>query len=174
MEPGCRQSRHQRLAAFRSKQSSGGGDITEVIMRDLLHRAALAGAIVACVGATAAAQGGNKGTTGAVAPDVRTAPSEKPTIPPLNLSDAQRAQIKQALASEDTEVSFALKSAKGAVNFQPSVGAKIPKGLKLNPLPRPLVYQMPLLQRYTYLKFKNQVLIVNPMQRKIVDMFPES
>jgi hypothetical protein len=30
------------------------------------------------------------------------------------------------------------------------------------------------LERYTYIKFKHQVLIANPMTRKIVDMFPES
>ena len=27
--------------------------------------------------------------------------------------------------------------------------------------------------RFTYFKFKGQVLIVNPMTRKIVDIFPE-
>jgi hypothetical protein len=46
--------------------------------------------------------------------------------------------------------------------------------LKLHPLPQPLIYEMQPLKRYTYLKFKHQVLIVNPMTRKIVDMFPES
>ena len=38
----------------------------------------------------------------------------------------------------------------------------------------PLIYQMPELKRYTYLKFKRQVLIINPMTRTIVDMFPEA
>jgi hypothetical protein len=78
------------------------------------------------------------------------------------------------VSSKDTEVSFALKSAKGAQNFQPSVGAKVPGAVKLHPLPRPLVNQMQPLKRYTYVKFKQQVLLVNPMTRKIVDMFPES
>jgi hypothetical protein len=92
----------------------------------------------------------------------------------LQLSDEQRAKIKRALSSEHTEVSFGLKSAKGAQNFEPSPGATIPKGLGLHPLPRPLVYDNPVLKRYTYLKFKHEVLIVNPMTRKIVDMFPET
>jgi hypothetical protein len=34
--------------------------------------------------------------------------------------------------------------------------------------------EMPVLKRYTYLKFKQQLLIVDPMSRKIVDMFPEA
>ena len=59
-------------------------------------------------------------------------------------------------------------------NFQPSVGAKVPGAVKLQPLPRPLVNEMQPLKRYTYVKFKHQVLLVNPMTRKIVDMFPES
>jgi hypothetical protein len=44
----------------------------------------------------------------------------------------------------------------------------------LHPLPQPLVDEMQPLRRYAYVKFKHQVLIVNPMTRKIVDMFPES
>jgi hypothetical protein len=78
------------------------------------------------------------------------------------------------VSSEDTEVSFALKSAQGAESFEPSLGARVPSALKLHPLPRPLTYQMQPLKRYTYIKFKHHVLIVNPMTRKIVDMFSES
>jgi hypothetical protein len=100
--------------------------------------------------------------------------AQKPSLPPLALSQAQRARIRQAVRSEDTEVSFALKPAKGAESFEPSVGAKVPNALKLHPLPPPLIYQMQPLKRYTYIKFKHQLLIVNPMTRKIVDMFPES
>jgi hypothetical protein len=111
----------------------------------------------------------------------RSNPSERssrnfanPSIPPLQLSQAQRATIQQALSSEDTEVSFALKAAKSAQNFEPSLGAKIPNALKLHPLPRPLIYRIEPLKHYIYVKFKHQILIVNPMTRKIVDMFQES
>src|SRR5262249_17685724 len=41
---------------------------------------------------------------------------------------------------------------------------------EVHPLPRPLVNEMQPLKRYTYVKFKHQVLLVNPMTRKIVDM----
>jgi hypothetical protein len=33
---------------------------------------------------------------------------------------------------------------------------------------------MPALKNYSYLKFKQQVLIIDPMSRKIIDMFPET
>jgi len=111
---------------------------------------------------------------GAVPQNARPAISQKQSVPPLALSQAQRQKIGAAVRSEDTEVSFALKNAKGAQSFQPSVGTKLPKGLGLHPLPQPLVAEIKPLEHYTYVKFKDQVLIVNPMTRVIVDMFPQS
>jgi hypothetical protein len=122
----------------------------------------------------AAAQNRDTAGPGAVPQSVPPAVSQNPSLPPLQLSPAQRTKIQQAVSSEDTEVSFALKPAKSAQNFQPSVGAKVPGAVKLHPLPRPLVNEMKPLKRYTYVKFKHQVLLVNRMTRKIVDMFPAS
>ena len=126
------------------------------------------GVIVARAGAQ------ERPSPGAIPQNVPPAISQKQSVPPLALSQAQREKIGAAVRSEDTEVSFALKNAKGAQSFQPLVGAKLPKGLGLHPLPQPLVAEIKPLERYTYLKFKHQVLIVNPMTREIVDMFPES
>jgi hypothetical protein len=103
----------------------------------------------------AAAQNRDTAGPGAVSQTGRPAVSQNPSLPPLQLSPAQRAKIQQAVSSEDTEVSFALKSAKSAQNFQPSVGAKVPGAVKLHPLPRPLVNEMEPLKRYTYVKFKH-------------------
>jgi hypothetical protein len=111
---------------------------------------------------------------GAIPQNIPPAIAQNPSVPPLALSPAQRTKIQQAVRSEDTEVNFALKEAKSTQNFEPSIGAKVPGALKLHPLPQPLIYETLPLKRYTYLKFKHQVLIVNPMTRKIVDMFPES
>src|SRR5262249_51626133 len=66
---------------------------------------------------------------------------------------------------------FHFKTAKGAKCLEPSAGKKVPSRSKLPPPPQPLIYRMQPLKRYTYIKFKHQVLIVNPMTRKIVDMF---
>jgi hypothetical protein len=38
----------------------------------------------------------------------------------------------------------------------------------------PLAGQLPQLERFTYLKFKNEILIINPMSRQVADIFPES
>jgi hypothetical protein len=112
--------------------------------------------------------------SGAVVQSTPPPVSQNPAVPPLHLSGAQRARIRQALSQENSEVSFELKEAKPSQTFEPSVGAAVPQILEPHPLPRPLIYEMPLLEHYTYLKFKHQVLIVNPMDRKIVEMFPEA
>ena len=142
-------------------------------MRQLAHRTALVGMALASLGwvATAAAQTANQG---AVVQSVPPPVSQNPSVPPLHLSDAQRSQIQQALRSENTEVGFGTKTTKPTQSFNPTVGARIPTSLKPQTLPPPLIYQMPELKRYTYLKFKHQVLIVNPMTRTIVDVFPEA
>lgn len=139
-------------------------------MRQTLLRAALAGAALVCAGATIASAAGNAAVPQTVGPAV----SQAVSVPALRLSEGQRSRIRAALSSKDTEVSFGLKSAKGAANFAPSLGAKVPGALKLHPLPGPLVYEMPSLKRYMYVKVKHEVLIVNPMTRKIVDLFPET
>jgi hypothetical protein len=142
-------------------------------MRQLAHRAALAGMALACLGwaTTAAAQTADQG---AVIQSVPPPVSQNPSLPPLHLSDAQRSQIQQALRAEDTEVTFGTNETKPTESFNPTVGAKIPPTLKPLTLPPPLIYQMPELKHYTYLKFKRQVLIINPMTSTIVDIFPEA
>jgi hypothetical protein len=111
---------------------------------------------------------------GAVQQTVPLAVSQNAKPPPLQLSDDQRGRIRDALRDVNSEVDFALKSNKPAQSFTPSVGAKIPAGLHPHTLPPPLIYEMPALKRYTYLKFKQQVLIIDPMSRKVIDMFPEA
>ena len=58
--------------------------------------------------------------------------------------------------------------------FEPKVGETIPKGLEGEAFTQPLISEIPETKRFTYLKFKDQVLIVDPVNRKIVDMFPET
>jgi hypothetical protein len=98
-------------------------------------------------------------------------PPQSP-LPPLSLSDDQRAEVSRAVAVDHTAASIAKN--KAATAFEPAVGARLPAGVGLNPLPRPLVYRIPVLKQYTYVKFKHRVLIVNGLTRTIVDMLPET
>jgi hypothetical protein len=98
----------------------------------------------------------------------------KPPMPLLHLTDADRQKIREALADQDTEVTFQLKKTKPLKDFKPALGEKIPPHLPEHALPRELLQQMPMLADYKYVKVDKQVLIVNPMTKKIVDMFPEA
>jgi len=140
-------------------------------MRYPLTCARLAGILAAAAAVPALAAGPG---SGAVEQTIPPPVAQNPKPPPLQLSADQRAKIQQVLKGENTEVQFSLKSNKPSQGFQPSVGAKIPAGLHPHTLPPPLLAEMPVLKRYTYLKFKQQVLIIDPMSRKIVDMFPEA
>jgi Protein of unknown function (DUF1236) len=135
-------------------------------MRAFVHRFAVviatAGCIVMAVSA-AIAQGTD--TAANPVPDHPSVPS------PLQLSDAQRAQIRAALNQEQTDVSLKDKETKSAASFEPAVGAKLPKELKGHALPQQLVYELPALGEYTYVKFRDQILIVKPLTNEIVDIF---
>lgn len=143
-------------------------------MRAILQQLPTAVCVAVFMVAAATAQNRSNSQPGDVIQSVPPPVSQKPELPPLNLTDDQRAQIKQVLKTKNTEVTFQLKTTKPAQSFDPAVGAKIPTGLKAHSLPPPLIYEMPVLKRYTYLKFKGRVLIVNPLTGKIVDMFSET
>lgn len=130
---------------------------------------------VASFAASAMAAGnGNAPQPGAVIQSVPPPVAQNPSPPPLQLTDQQKTKIKQVLQGKNTEVTFSLKTTKPTQSFNPTIGAKIPPALKAHSLPPPLIYEMPALKQYTYLKFKGQVLIINPMSGKIVDIFPEA
>jgi len=120
-------------------------------MRCFLTRASIAAVLVLSVSIPAVAAGPN---SGAVEQTIPPPVAQNPKPPPLKLSDDQRAKIRQAVSGENTEVQFSLKSNKPSEKFEPSVGAKIPAGLKPHTLPPPVLADMPALKTYTYLKFK--------------------
>ena len=90
------------------------------------------------------------------------------------LSSTQREQIRKTLLTKHTEVEFKLKATKSAKGFNPQLGAKLPKGVKPDGLPSELIQQIPDLADYGYAKMKDQILLVNEMNRKIVAMIPET
>jgi hypothetical protein len=99
---------------------------------------------------------------------------QNPSLPKLNLTNIQREQIRKAVLTEHNEVEFQLAATKAAKDFAPSVGAKIPKGVKAQSLPTPVLSQMPELRDYMYVKMKDQVLIVNGMTNTIIDVFSQT
>jgi len=107
---------------------------------------------------------------------IQSVPPGVPVSPPsqpLKLTDAQRARIQEVLATQDTEVSFELKETKDAKSFQPKVDAKLPKGVKAEAFPQPLNTEIPQVRNFGYVKFKDDILIIDLMTDKVVDMFTQ-
>jgi hypothetical protein len=50
----------------------------------------------------------------------------------------------------------------------------LPKAVKADGLPSELTQQIPELAHYEYSKMKNQIVLVNAMTGKIVDVIPET
>ena len=96
------------------------------------------------------------------------------TVPKLNLNNEQREQIRKGVMAQNSDIEFRLKSTKKAKDFTPEIGAKLPKGIKPLGLPASVLAQLPQLRDYGYLTMKDQVLLVNAMTKKIVDVFPEN
>jgi hypothetical protein len=113
-------------------------------------------------------------TRGAVEQSGGNVVPQNPSPPQLHLNAAQRERIRQALLSKDTEVEFKLKTTKSAKDFNPKIGAKLPTGVKPDGLPSELTQQIPQLADYGYAKMKDQILLVNAMTGKIVDIIPET
>ena len=111
---------------------------------------------------------------GAVELSKGTKVPQNPSLPKLNLTNQQREQIRRTVLTEHNEVEFRLKATKAAKDFTPVVGVTLPKGIKAQSLPTRILSQIPELRDYMYVKMKDQVLIVNGMTNRIVDVFSET
>lgn len=100
--------------------------------------------------------------------------SPSPSLPKLKLTNDQREQIRKAVLPEHNAIEFLLKATRSAKSFTPGIGEKLPKGVKAQGLPIPIRSQIPELRDYWHVKMKDQVLIVDGLTNKIVDMFSET
>ena len=85
--------------------------------------------------------------------------------PPLKLTDEQKKLVAQRIKGQNT-------LDKLPEGFAPAVGATVPIQSKLpvHPLPRPLVYDIPVLKNYYYVQLDDKVLIVDPMTKKVAEI----
>lgn len=85
--------------------------------------------------------------------------------PPAQLSDAQKNAIQNALVAVHTQQ-------KAPKDFKPQVGQDLPKALKVDTLPQPLVREQPSLKEYGYAKTAKNILVLDPLHKKIVAVIP--
>jgi hypothetical protein len=55
-------------------------------------------------------------------------------------------------------------------DFVPDIGLRVPASVKLRPLPADATRRVPNARSFAYVMLKNQLLIVNPRDRRIVDI----
>lgn len=55
-------------------------------------------------------------------------------------------------------------------NFSASVGTAVPNDITLRPIPRKVASQLPTLKPYRFARLPGEILIVNPSDKKVVDV----
>ena len=114
----------------------------------------------------AAAQGGT-GNAGRDSPSKEspaTATDAPRDVPSLELSQSQREAIYQSISSRQAKKDTA------PVGFRAAIGAHVPDSIKLEPLPKVIVELVPRTADYEYAFVANQVLIVEPRSRTVVEV----
>lgn len=85
--------------------------------------------------------------------------------PPAQLSDEQRDAIQKALVAVHTQQ-------KAPKDFNPQVGQVLPKPLKIDTWPQDLVRKQAALKEYGYAKTAKNILVLDPLNKKIVAVIP--
>jgi hypothetical protein len=135
-------------------------------------------ALLALVGIASAwaAEPRREGTTGATDSSIQVppgSPSDQTTsdaphdVPDLGLSAAQKQTIYQSAASQ-----HAKKSAE-PVGFRAAVGAHVPDAIQTAPLPNAVVDLVPKLKDFHYALVANQVLIVDPRSKTVLEVITQ-
>src|SRR5207248_1598861 len=125
--------------------------------------AALCFAMAVTAGPVVAQDPGKSGAGGQQGPG--RSPADAPqSVPSLQLSDAQRQAVYQSISTRRSKKDTA------PPGFRPAVGAQVPASIKLEPLPKAVVELVPKTADYQYAFVANQVLIVDPRSRTVVEI----
>jgi hypothetical protein len=86
----------------------------------------------------------------------------QPPLPPLKLDASQRQIIWENI----------WRSTTGSVpiGFGAAVGTPVPAAIKLQPMPQTVSDLIPTVRAFAYARTRNQILIVDPTQRTVVDV----
>lgn len=118
-------------------------------MRSGLCCAAIALVLCGTVGPVAA-QDTNVAANPATAPDLKLSPDQKHTIY-LSISNQQQKET-------------------APLDFRAAVGAAVPASVNLQPLPKTIVDLIPQTKDYQYAMVANQVLLVEPKSKQVVEV----
>src|SRR5262249_52125257 len=92
-----------------------------------------------------------------------TSPMSRPAGDTLNLSSTQRTTASNDLHSHATKQS-------DPVGFSATKGTVVPSTMKLQPIPEKTAKDVPSLKPYDFAVMEGKVLIVNPSDKKVVEV----
>jgi hypothetical protein len=84
----------------------------------------------------------------------------------LRLSETQKSAIAEAVRRDN-------KAAEPSVSFVASVGAPVPPVIELYMLPDAILADMPAAKRVKYTVMKNQLVLVDPVTMRVVDIIQQ-
>jgi hypothetical protein len=84
----------------------------------------------------------------------------------LRLSDAQKNAIAEAVRRDN-------KAVEPSVSFVASVGAPVPPVIELYILPDAILADVPAAKRVKYTVVKNQLLLVDPVTMRVLEIIPQ-
>jgi hypothetical protein len=117
-------------------------------------------ATLVLIGSVGAAAAGDHSATSKQSSTPSTASMTKDN---LSLTTAQ-----EKLAWRDLSKQAA--SQRAPSSFSASVGTTVPNDITLRSIPRTVARQLPTLKPYRYARLSNELLIVNPSDKKVVDV----
>ncbi len=84
----------------------------------------------------------------------------------LRLSETQKSAIAEAVRREN-------KAVEPSVSFVASVGAPVPPVIELYILPDAILAEVPATKRVKYTVVKNQLLLVDPVTMRVLEIIPQ-
>ena len=127
-------------------------------MKPSLHLGIAAIALMSSLGVAAAAESSQGSLPNA---------STSPAADSLKLTSAQERTIWQDVSKQNAGM-------KAPAGFSAKVGEKVPGTVLLHPLPTAVTNMIVAVRPYEYAMLDKQVLIVNPMDKKVVDIITQS
>ena len=119
---------------------------------------------VAILGGVAQGQGTGQGGAADQQGPAVTQSDAPQNVPRLDLSEAQRQAIYQSISTRQAKKDTA------PPGFRPAVGAQVPASIELEPFPKAVTELVPKTADYQYAFVANQVLIVDPRSRTVIEL----
>lgn len=89
-----------------------------------------------------------------------------PLSAPLRLTESQKTAIADAVRRDN-------KAVEPPVSFVASIGAPVPPAIELYILPDAILAEVPAAKRVKYTVMKNQLLLVDPTNMRVVDIIQQ-